>query len=90
MTRVFLRDWIIAHGCKIEVLNEYRKSLAAKATNPKTGGYVFLDLPIDKKPIKHFYACRVCIRLGIPLPNECEYLKELADILKKNHHPNKD
>lgn len=85
MTKADLLDWVKAYDCEILPLEEH-KAHVLKLFNPKTKGDAFLDLPIDdKRPVKDFTVCKVCMRLGIPVPTHAEYTKSLHDKLKKEH-----
>lgn len=84
ITRAFLRDWFVAHKCTIEPLKEFTKGTAVKVTGPN-GGHWFMDCPIDEKPVRHFTACEACIRLGIEIISECQYMQEISEHIEKNH-----
>lgn len=84
ITRAFLRDWFNAHGCTVEPLKESTKGSAIKVIGPK-GGHWYMDCPIDEKPVRHFTACQACIRLGIEIISECQYMQEVSEHIKNTH-----
>lgn len=89
MQRIDVRDWVTNHGCTIEVLNENNRGNAVKVINPKTGSHVFIDLPFDNKPVKHFTVCKICTTLGIEIPSESQYMSDLDKHITKIHHSTK-
>ena len=67
ISRTYLRDWILTHGCQMEALSEHQARVVL-FHNPKTGGSAFLNLPIDERPVKEGSVYGVCAKLGIPVP----------------------
>lgn len=90
MTRSDFRDWLLNHGCELEPLKESLTGNSIKVVNPKTNRYIFLDLPINERPVKLYYVCTSCIKLGIPVPDKCKHMEELEDIIRKTHYPNQE
>lgn len=88
MTRADLRDWYMVHNCEITTLNEWHKGNAVRVTNPKNGNHVFLDMPIDERPVKNYLVCKTCMQLGIPIPDFCKDAENLAKHIKDKHYPN--
>lgn len=89
MTRADLYDWVIAHGCKIETIADYNKANVIKVVNPANNRHCYLDLPIDDKPAKDYYVCKVCmVWLLIPLPNFCQ-MQEVAKEIQNKFYPDK-
>ena len=86
MTRVDFKEWVLAHGCEIVLLKSTnRTGNAVKVVNKKTNEHIFMELPMDEKPVKHFTVCTGCAKLGIPIPNECNYMQELDELIRRNH-----
>ncbi len=88
MTKADLYDWLLLHKCKIEPLGKFTTGNTVKVISPIIANtYVFLDLPIDNKPVQAFYVCNVCTKLCIPIPNHCEHMKDLVEEIQKKHNP---
>ena len=85
MTRADFYDWLINHDCKIEPLSSNTTGNAIKVIAPRNGNHIFLDLPIDKKTVKHYYVCSCCVTLGIDVPKDSEHMRQLDDHIRKNH-----
>ena len=88
MTKADLRDWFMAHGCTIEPLKDYFQGNSVKVLNPKNQRHVYMDMPIDERPVKSYSVCKECMILGIPIPDICKDTEELAKHIKNKHYPN--
>ena len=88
MTRADLSEWFRNHGCIMEQLSHNTTGNAIKVINPKNGSHVFMNLPIDERPVKHYSACQQCTMLGIEIPKECEYMNGFVKEIKNKHFPN--
>jgi|688.fasta_scaffold575021_1 hypothetical protein len=68
MTGIEFKEWCVANGCLIEVidsLNFQRASL--KITNPKSNSYIYLRLPLDDdRDLPDGFIESECDRLYIP------------------------
>jgi hypothetical protein len=84
MTRSNLIDWVEAHGCYVEQLPEGR-ARAVKFCNPKTKGHAYINTPIDEREEKDYAIYRICVLLGIPIPDCATYLKPLNDHIEREH-----
>lgn len=84
MTRADLVDWIKVHGCVIELLPEGR-ARAVKFYNPKNNSHAFLDTPVDDREEKDYTVCRICVLLGIPIPDCAQHMKKINDIIEEKH-----
>ena len=82
MTRADLADWLRAHGCEIVILPEGRARVVMYR-NPKTGTTAFLHSPIDETRVENFTICKICMRLGIEIPDVAKHCSELNDDLQK-------
>ncbi len=76
MTRADLYDWIIAHDCEAQPLDEYRAKVLY-FVNPSKGGQAWLNLPINESPVKDYTICSICSSLQIPIPTQASYMKEI-------------
>jgi len=85
MTKADLIDWVVSQGCETELLPEY-KAKVIFIVNPKSGTRSYINLPIDKKPLKAFTVCKTCSDLRIPIPTFAAYMKPLHDIIDKDNN----
>jgi len=79
---------VLSYGCKQEPLEEH-KAKVIKFTNPKTSLEVYLNLPIDERPVRDYTVCDICSKLGIPVPAQADYMKDMHNDIKKNHKSKK-
>ncbi len=83
MTKADLCDWVIAHGCTTELLPEF-KARVIYLVNPKNDCEVWLDLPIDNKPMRANTVCKICSDLQIPIPTFAKYMKPIDDEIRND------
>lgn len=83
MTRADLYDWVLAHGCNVNPLAEH-KAKVIRIYNPKNEREAFIALPLSEVPVYDFTVCKVCSKLGIPIPTHVAYVKPILDKLEKD------
>lgn len=83
MSHADLYDWVRAHGCDTFPLSEHRAKVI-KVINKANGNEAFLNLPIDERPAYDFTVCKVCSKLGIPIPTHVQYVKPMHDHLERD------
>lgn len=91
MTRADLFDWVHIHGCHLEPLREGKAKLIKVINNnpgSNFGRTVFLNLPIDHRPVYDYTVCKTCAGLGIPIPTHVQYIKAMHDRLDRDHKNN--
>lgn len=72
MTREALLDWVIAHGCHVDIndgVNATNANRTIRLVNPKTKGHALLSTPIDDTVVITQVVFLICTRLGIPVPD---------------------
>ena len=87
MTKIDFRDWLIAQGCEFEPLKESTTGNSIKIVSPK-GRHAYLTLPIDNSHAKHYMVCTICVKLMIPMPDECKHMEDLENEIRERHYPN--
>lgn len=84
MKRSDLFDWIVAHGCETEFLDQYKANVIY-FVNPKNNCRAWLNLPINDTPVKDYTVCRICSSLQIEVPSQSDYMKGTVEKINKNH-----
>jgi len=87
MTRADFYDWLIVHKCTIMPLLGDTRGNIIKVKSPYSNSYVYLDTPINDKPMKCYTVCTMCHQLYIPIPEPCKQLESLAIEIKNKHYP---
>jgi len=87
MTRADFYDWLIVHKCTIAPLPEDSRGNIIKVLSPHSNSYVYLDTPINDKPMKCYTVCTMCQQLYIPIPEPCKPIEPLAIEIKNRHFP---
>lgn len=87
ITREDLKDWMEQNGCELEVMAGLNMTgHQIKVVNKNLPHhYVYLDLPIDGRPVPHFAVCDICDQLNILYPDCVESQKNLVDHLKTKY-----
>lgn len=87
MTRIDFYDWLLAHKCTIEPLQEDTRGNIIKIKSPHSNTYVYFDTPINDRQMKCYTVCTMCHQLYIPIPDECKESEPLAIEIKNKHYP---
>jgi hypothetical protein len=88
MTRADFYDWLIVNKCTIAPLPEDTRGNVIKVTSPHANSHVFLDTPINERPMRCFTVCTMCHQLYIPIPDPCKSIEQVVIDIKKRHYPN--